>query len=192
MAKRPRNPNPTKNQVGQKVGRPALLDDPVTRQKLFNAIKIGAHIETAIAFASINKASFYAYCRKGRKHPDSAEGQFVNELEKAISEAELRDLQALDKHSLGGTITVQVKDEFGNERTEYHVVKSDWRAAAWRLGRKYPDRWGLKGTMRIEDDEGINMEREAKKSAFVDGTFQNQLLDLMEQIESGKDEPSTT
>lgn len=187
MPKKIRNPNPTKDQIGRPVGRPANLDDEVTRQKIFNAIRIGAHIETALSFGAVHKPSFYEYCKKGHKLKKGKEWEFLLELEKAIADSELRDLNALDKHSLGGTIEVKVKGPDGIERSEYHVVKSDWRAAAWRLGRKYPDRWGLKATLRTEDDEGINIEREAK-SAFVDGTFQNQLLDIIEQVEKSQDD----
>lgn len=181
----------TKNQIGQRVGRPAELDDIITRLKLFNAIKIGAHIETAIAFAGIHKDSFYAYCRKGHKQikadAQGPERDFLNELEKAIAEAEIRDLQSLDKHSMGGMVEIKYKDKDGVEKKELHQIKSDWRAAAWRLSRKYPDRWGRKQIVKLEgNSEQLQRGPEEQVSSFKDATFQEQIINLIQEIE--KDE----
>jgi len=162
-----------------KQGRPTSLNKTV-QDKIVNAIRLGAYVETAAVFSGVSKVSFYAWLKKGnnylrlqkleehvlklgltaglkkagtklsefdklRHEFESGDGEkylsFLNAIEKAMGETEVRDLQQLDKH-----------------------IGKNWQAIAWRLERKFPKRWGRKALFKIEDedtkesDSGFNEE----------------------------------
>lgn len=106
---------------------PTLTEELIDRLCL--TIRSGAYVETAAAFCGISKDTFYRWLRM-------AEGDEATELlvklsdavKKAMAEAELRDLSVIDKAAQEGV----------------------WQAAAWRLERKYHDRWGRQAKVQLE------------------------------------------
>ena len=122
-------------------GRPIKLDQNI-HDKIYHAIRAGNYIETAAAYAGINKTTLYDWLKRGerarkesedsgRKVPKKEEAfvNFSNAIEKALAEAEMNDVKR---------ITV--------------AARKDWHAAAWRLERKFPARWGRKH-QTMEDPE---------------------------------------
>lgn len=103
-----------------KPGRKTKLT-PERQTKILNAIRAGAYMETAAAAAGVNKETLYAWLKRGNVEPDSIYSAFVEAVHEAQASAELRDVLTLSKAAADG----------------------DWRAAAWRLERKFPKRWGL-------------------------------------------------
>jgi len=102
----------------KKPGRPEKLT-PELQQKIVDAIRMGAYIETAAAYAGINKSTLYDWMRRGARAKSGKYKEFSNAIEKALAESEMRDLAVIAKAS-----------------------QENWQAAAWRLERKFPDRWG--------------------------------------------------
>lgn len=114
------------------VGRPTKLNQGV-QQKIVTAIRAGNYIETAAAYAGINKTTLYDWLKRGareqerfRKNPkarvrkrEAPYVEFSNAVEKALAEAEIRDVAIIGK-----------------------AAEEQWQAAAWRLERKFPKRWG--------------------------------------------------
>jgi len=80
---------------------------------------MGAYIETAAAYAGINKSTLYDWMKRGARAKSGKYKEFSNAIEKALAESEMRDLAVIAKAS-----------------------QENWQAAAWRLERKFPDRWG--------------------------------------------------
>lgn len=102
----------------KKPGRPEKLT-PELQQKIVDAIRMGAYIETAAAYAGINKSTLYDWMKRGARAKSGKYKEFSNAIEKALAESEMRDLAVIAKAS-----------------------RENWQAAAWRLERKFPDRWG--------------------------------------------------
>jgi len=102
----------------KKPGRPEKLT-PELQQKIVDAIRMGAYIETAAAYAGINKSTLYDWMKRGARAKSGKYKEFSNAIEKALAESEMRDLAVIAKAS-----------------------QENWQAAAWRLERKFPDRWG--------------------------------------------------
>ena len=100
------------------------------------AVRAGAYIETASAFAGIDKASLYAWMKRGNAQTKGIYREFLNAIEKAFADSELRDIMNI-----------------GN------AAKENWQASAWRLERRFPDRWGRK--------EKINVDANVKHSGEV-------------------------
>ena len=96
--------------------------------KICGALIRGATQEAAAAEASVSLSSLQRWLRKGRE--DGADALYVDfgdEVEEATNRSEL-----------------------------YHVAKiaqaDDWRASAWFLARRFPDRWSEKRSVEVSTD----------------------------------------
>lgn len=138
------------------MARPTKLNDTV-QAKVVNAIKAGNYIETAAAYAGINKSTLYDWLKRGEREKQRLEKnpryrtlkseekfvKFSNAVEKALAESEMRDVLTIGK-----------------------AAESQWQAAAWRLERKFPARWGKKFEQKIEHSgevSTINREKLVEK-----------------------------
>lgn len=117
------------------MGRPTKLTPELT-VKICDMLRAGNYLETAAAYAGVDKATLHRWLKRGRAEMDRVEGSigkakirkaeqpfvdFCNSVEKALSEGEVRDLIIIS-----------------------NAAKTDWKAAAWKLERKFPDKWGRK------------------------------------------------
>lgn len=105
-------------------------------------IRGGNYIETAAAMAGISKDTLYDWIKKA----DGRGGlykEFSDAIKKALAESEVRDVLLIGEAS-----------------------KTQWQAAAWRLERRYPTKWGrrdfldFKGEVRQIDIQGIVQKHE--------------------------------
>ena len=70
--------------------------------------------------------------------------QYLNAVEKALADAEMADVAVLAKAAQGGAVlgrTTRTKAD-GSVLVTERFSEPQWTAAAWRLERKHPDRWG--------------------------------------------------
>lgn len=116
------------NRLNTPKGRPLKLTEDLQR-KIVEAIRAGNYIETAAAYAGVNKSTIYDWLKRGARGDGAEFVSFSNAVEKALAEAEMRDVLII-----------------GN------AAKENWQAAAWRLERKFPERWGRKDRMNIQAD----------------------------------------
>lgn len=101
-------------------GRPVKLT-PELQNEICKVIRAGNYIETAAAFAGVSKQTLYNWMRKGRQAKSGKYREFLDAVKKALAESEVRDVMIIAK-----------------------AAEENWQAAAWRLERKFPDRWGRK------------------------------------------------
>jgi hypothetical protein len=123
-------------------GRPTRLT-PELQAKLCDAIRAGNYMETAAAFAGIRKATLHNWLRWGARQTQGIYHAFSEAVEKALADSEARDVALIAKAAADG----------------------HWQAAAWRLERKFPDRWGrrerhqvdanIQGTVKVTPDDAI-------------------------------------
>ena len=112
------------------MARPTKLTSEVQEQ-IVTAIRAGNYIETAAAYAGIDKSTLYDWLRRGARSPRGPYRGFSNAVKKALAEAEVRDVALIAK---AGT--------------------KEWQAAAWRLERKFPDRWGRRDWTHLHEVDG--------------------------------------
>ena len=106
---------------------PILSEELIER--LVITIRGGAYVETAAAFCGISKDTFYRWLRLAESDETSELLLKLSDaVKKAMAEAELRDLHVIDRAAQDGV----------------------WQAAAWRLERKYHDRWGRQAKVLLE------------------------------------------
>ncbi|WP_413612914.1 hypothetical protein [Bdellovibrio sp. HCB-110] len=110
-----------------KASTPTLSNELI--ETIAQAIRVGSYVETAVALAGVSKDSFYRWLRQAES--DDANEMTVklsDAVKKALAESEKRDLDVIDKAAQEG----------------------EWTAAAWRLERKFPNKWGRQSKVQLE------------------------------------------
>lgn len=116
-------------------GRPTKFTPDVT-SKILTAIRAGNYIETAAAWAGVNKQTIYDWLRQGAAQDKGAFRDFSDSVGEALAHAEVADLQ-------------QVAEA---------AKKGNWQAAAWRLERRNPSRWGRKDRAPLTPEDEIDYD----------------------------------
>ena len=102
-------------------------------EELATAIRHGCYMETSAALCGISKDSLYRWLRQADEDDAPPLLRALSDaVKKAMAEAEARDVAVIDKASQGGV----------------------WQAAAWRLERKHPNRWGRQARLQVEHHSG--------------------------------------
>jgi transposase len=146
--------------------RPIKLNAEIQKQ-IVDLIRAGNYIETASSCVGINKTTLYDWLKRGAKEKARTDGkidkreeifvQFSNAVEKAIAEAEARDVMVIANAS-----------------------KTDWKASAWRLERKFPNKWGRKDHLSAE----IHSEHTERKEHFIEHQIDTdpETIELVRQL----------
>lgn len=137
-------------------GRPPKLSHEII-EKIVTAIRTGAYIETAAAYAGIHKATFYRWLKKGAEAKRGLHKELSDAIEKALADVELADLQCVMKHAQGFETKKKVSYKKGDrviEEREETTVRREWQAAAWRLERRFPERWGRRQRTELTGPDG--------------------------------------
>jgi transposase len=133
------------------VARKTSLTEEV-RERILKYLKLGAYVETAAAAAGISRDAFYKWMRRGAKGEQPYK-DFADEVDQAMAESEVRDLSII----LG-------------------AAQSNWTAAAWRLERRFPEKYGRHDRTKVE----------AKVEVTTDGAG---LLQKLARLIDGGDAP---
>ena len=102
----------------RKGGRPTKLT-PELQQSVIDLLRRGNYLETTALAVGVDKATIRLWLSKGKKAKTGIYKRFYAAVRRALSEAEVLDVDTIRK-----------------------AAASDWRAAAWRLEHRYPQRWG--------------------------------------------------
>ena len=122
------------------TGRPTKLT-PEKQEEIVKYLRAGNYVETAAAYAGLSKASVYNWMRRGRREIERVE----DDPRRKIREEEqpyVDFLYAVEK--------AQARAEITSVALINRASETQWQAAAWRLERKHPDRWGRK---TVPDEE---------------------------------------
>lgn len=153
-----------------KGGRPTKLT-PELQDEIVKVIRAGNYIETAAAYVGLSKNTIYDWMKRGarekqrialepRKKPSKKELpylEFSDAIQKALAHSEVRDVAIIGK-----------------------AAEENWQAAAWRLERKFPDRWGRKDKTQIEHSgkDGGPIETSHTEKLDLSSLTDKELADL--------------
>lgn len=129
----------TQTQRTRKRGRPWKINGTIVAE-LVQLVRKGNYAETAASAVGIDRVTFYRWLKEGARLKDSGqqlrteEQHLLVELSNAVkSAAAIAETEALE------VIT--------------EASKKTWQAAAWRLERMYPQRYGFRGIVPQPDPE---------------------------------------
>lgn len=109
------------------MGRPKL--DLAMTQRIIDLIRAGNYLEVAATAAGIHRTTLYRWMRHGRDQKRGRYRKFLSQVERAQAEAEARDVAIIAK-----------------------AAPDDWKAAAWRLERKAPRRYGPRVQQAVQQE----------------------------------------
>jgi hypothetical protein len=141
-----------KNAKIEKIGRPTELTEDII-DTVVMALRSGAYVETAMNFVGVDRQRFYDWNKKAmeelkerddaldkgvvRQPKNEIYVEFHNAIKKAMAESELLMLQVITNAANSG----------------------NWMAAAWRLERKHPDRYGINSLRISSGDSDIGQSK---------------------------------
>lgn len=108
-----------------RTGRPPIFGPDIC-ERIVELVRLGNYLETAAACVGIDRVTLRLWLTEGAKSKSAAYEDFLLSVRKAQGEAEARDLAKID-------------------------MATEWQAAAWRLERRAPDRWGR----RVRLDQNV-------------------------------------
>ena len=152
-------------------GRPSKFTQE-TREKIITALRANAYIETAAAYAGIEKDTFYRWLKMGARAKSGPYREFSDAIKQTMGEAEVRDLAVISKAANGYDV-VKVKRVIGpkGDILSEETVSSrefSWQAAAWRLERKYPQKWGRRDHIEVGGDTENPVHIKAEVEVYSD------------------------
>ena len=138
--------------MGRNVGgRPSKLTK-VLEDKIVMLITAGNYVETACAACGLTRDSYYLWLKKGARGEEPYVS-FSDRVNEAMAMAEVRDVMTIEKAAMGGV----------------------WAAAAWKLERRNPERWGR----RLQIDGGLGIvEQSIELSEKDKKRFKRELDDI--------------
>lgn len=158
-------------------GAPEIINDEII-DRVCNAMRAGAYIETAAAIAGIGKSTLHNWLKKGNQNPDSIYGRFLSAVEQAMHECVMRDLLNIDKCAMGKEVEfvydengTLVLDEKGRPIVKSPAIAPDWSASAWRLERRHARQWSKVETVNTNPIDSRNektVEELEKELAEID------------------------
>jgi transposase len=112
-------------------GRPLSLGLETVRL-ICSALSTGAYPDEAASAAGISRSTYYAWLARGRGARDSRDS------DRPVEESDLPFLDLLDAVEQATTAAeIAALETIGRASSE-----GSWRAAAWFLERRYPEKWG--------------------------------------------------
>lgn len=99
-------------------GRPTKLT-PEVQEQICQAVRAGNYLDIAASLVGINRRTLHDWLRRGARAKSGIYRDFSHAVEKALAQAEARDVLRIDK-----------------------AGEKNWQAIAWKLERRFPKRWG--------------------------------------------------
>ena len=116
-------------------------------------LRAGNYLEVAATAVGIHRSTLHRWMRLGRGQVRGRYRRFLTAVERAQAEAESRDVALIAK-----------------------AASDDWRAAAWRLERKQPRRYGPRVAVSVQQELDAVLDR--LKKGLPPETYEK-VLELM-------------
>jgi len=152
-------------------GRPEKLN-PTIQGIIISRLRAGNYLEIAAASAGIAKSTLHAWLRQGARSESGPYREFSDAVKRAQAEAEVDAVDLISK-----------------------AANRNWQAAAWRLERKFPARWGRKDKVpasAMEEEvppEGPKID--FSKFSYEETVMFEKLFNKATGLEEAADTPTT-
>jgi hypothetical protein len=152
------NPLPGNTESENKGGAPEKINLEMI-DTICKYVTIGCNMDTACRAAGIDNSTLSKWSRIAKEQPASIYSELFRKVAIAIAEAEARDLSIIERAAMGaereykmnpdGTVML---DKRGKPVIAREEIKPDVRSAMWRLERRFPNKWGPKAQLTLDDD----------------------------------------
>jgi hypothetical protein len=128
----------------KRVGRPTKITAEI-QNEIVMAIRGGNYLETAASYVGLSQSTLRDWIRRGaREHERLERDQDARPIK---SETPFLDFSVAVRKA-------QAASEVSDVAIIGAAARASWQAAAWRLERKYPDRWGRRESHEISGPGG--------------------------------------
>ena len=129
-----------------RTGRPSKLT-PKIQEMILDCIRMGLTYSKAAELVGITRHTLLNWRKWGQAEKSGIYFNFFNALQKAEAEGEIQCLQKIQEAARGGQEIIDSKELYQGKKLIKQITKTvksvpDWRAAAWILERRYPERYG--------------------------------------------------
>lgn len=140
-------------------GRPTLCT-PETTRKATDALRLQAPYWLAARYAGIGESTFMAWMARGRADTeadiDSPYRDFLEEVHNASSQGAIGELAMIEKAAKDG----------------------EWRAAAWKLERRYPEDFGRRPQALIPNGARVSAGTDEEARVSLNSLTDAELVQL--------------
>ena len=160
--------------VARGPGRPSVISAKLVRE-LEVLVRDGNYIETAAASVGLSKTTIYKWLRRGRREIDRV----------AVDPGHRRILknERLHVQFVNAIARARAGFEVGSLDIINRAAKEDWKAAAWRLERLNPSRYGS-----IDTIIGDVMVTDEEKSVLTDDERALRIQSLLQRVRHKREE----
>lgn len=173
------------------MGRPTKLT-PRLQEMITQAVALGVPVVSAGLYAGVCKACILRWLQRGSgTHPDLPATKiyidFVDAIEKARAQDEVRRVARLEHAPRGGQVTYEKTITYPDGRVtrEVRTSEAQWTADAWVLERSRPESWGRKERVDLR----MTIEAAASRVEGQFGLTVTEVLDeaklLLEECDRG-------
>jgi hypothetical protein len=151
---------------------------PTVHTAITQAVTVGVPLVEAAVLAGIDKATVLEWMARGEgRHQRPSRpiyADFADAITRARAIDESRRIARLEQAGRGGAMVQEKTVTFpdGRHVTERTYTPPDWRADAFVLERRYPERWGR----RVQADLSLEIRQLAQDVAEEIGVPVDQLL----------------
>jgi hypothetical protein len=167
-----------------RTGRQTKLT-PQVQHQICTAVALGLTPTSAGAYLGLSKSVVLEWLQRGRNdHPRRGQtrlyADFVEAIEKARAQDELRRLARLEHAAKGGQVVYEkvVTYPDGRIQTERKVSEPQWTADAWVLERTRPDQYGRRDRLHVQ----VQIERIAERIAAEVGLTSTEVLQEAQRL----------
>ena len=150
-----------------RTGRPIKLTPEIHRE-VVDLVREGNYLDTAAAHVGISRGTIHAWIRRGRRLQEGPDWTQYGAEDRAFLDFSIAIRRAKAESEAGdlGAIRASV------DRNGF----PDWRARAWILERKNPERWGRRDTIAVgrapdtvgRDDLDVSKLDDRQLDALID------------------------
>jgi len=127
---------------------------------MVEALRQGNHLEVAAALGGLSREDVYKWMKRGLAEPEGDYGQFAKDVKAAMAEAEVRSVQVIAE-----------------------AAERDWKAAAWMLERRAPNRWGRPSQESVD----LTAERQRMLERLQGSLTEQEYLKVLEVMAGPKE-----
>lgn len=139
--------------------------NPDTRTQIYTALETELPVKRAVKLAGIDYSTYRTWLAKGKNPSYPVHAVFRRRVKKILASIELKKLQTIQKAAEGYLLRdkkIKISKKGKTTIITVREIPIDWKAAAWILERRFPDRYGKKAFQEKSADDSYVLAAQVK------------------------------